>query len=110
MSEKIHYWLGLGAASIVGSGVTALGNAFGFSRRIKNCEDSDKCLKKLISECYTKAEQDNNRDATKELMATRFDHHTKAISELKSEQKEGFDGVYTRLNQLIDVSKRGHCE
>jgi len=110
MSEKLNYWLAITGATFLGSGITALGNAFGFSRRIKSCEDSDKCLKKLISECYTKAEQDNNRDATKELMVTRFDHHAKAISELKAEQKKGFDGVYTRLNQLIDASKRGHCE
>ena len=100
MSEKLNYWLAIAGAGVLGSSITAVGNAFGFSRRIKNCEDSGKYLEGKISECYTKKEQDDKRIATMILMQERADHHAELLSKLEVSTEKGLAAIFGRLNNM----------
>jgi len=104
MADRTGYYLTIAVSGFIGAGLTAVGNAFGFSRRIKDVEDSVKCFNKRKEDYYTKTEQNGNRDATKELIAIRFEHHSEMIEALTVVQKEGFDGVHQRLDDLIKAS------
>ena len=101
MSERLNYYLTIGIAGGIGSALTAVGNAFGFSRRIKSVEDSMKCFDKRKTDYRTIKEQDINCKASIALINLESSHHANAINSLKKEQKEGFDGVHQRLDTLI---------
>ena len=109
MADRTGYYLTIGIAGFIGAGLTAVGNAFGFSRRLKSNEiatkeneeslkDVIKCLHKTKEDYYSREEQDANRDATKELMRVQLTQHTEAIEKLEKTLDSGLKEIFSRLN------------
>ena len=87
MPDKSHYYLSLGFAAFLGAIVSAIGNAFGFSRRVS-------ALEKRQENCYSKTEQDKACAASCELMRVHLEHHSEAITQLSKDMKAEFKKAF----------------
>ena len=89
------------ASSVAGALVMAVGNAFGFSNRLKKAEDSIACIKKSKAEYVTKPECIDKLKSTEKVVDLQFGQHTKEITELKAAQEKGFNTVFEKLDRII---------
>ena len=90
-----------GGAGLFGAIATALGNAFGFNRRLNKLETSVDCIKKSKAEYVTKPECVDKLKSTEKVVDLQFKQHTKEITELKASQEKGFNTVFEKLNRII---------
>jgi len=89
------------ASSVAGALVMAVGNAFGFSNRLKKAEDSIACIKKSKAEYITKPDCNDKLKATEKIVDLQFDRHTEQIADLKASQEKGFSAVFEKLDRII---------
>jgi hypothetical protein len=97
----------IAGASVAGAVLSALGHAFGFNRRLANVEKQSDDLQKCKRDFLTTDGHSDLCKATKELMGTKHDQHTKEINEIKKEISAGFRGVHERLDKIL-INNGGH--
>ena len=90
-----------GGAGLFGAIATALGNAFGFNRRLNKLETSVDCIKRSKAEYVTKPECIDKLKSTEKVVDLQFGRHTEQIADLKASQEKGFSAIFEKLDRII---------
>jgi len=90
-----------GGAGLFGAIATAIGNAFGFNRRLNKMESSVDCIKRSKADYMTKPDCTEKLNATEKIVDLQFGRHTEQIQDLKESQEKGFSAVFEKLDRII---------